>query len=80
VDRPNCSATVVEKGNTVDEPTISIWSRAWAFKLMVAPIRAPIRRLNLVIQVSTENYVTQSSVLTTAHKLAEHAVGDMTEV
>jgi hypothetical protein len=27
---PNCSATAVENGNTVDEPTIRIWSRACA--------------------------------------------------
>ena len=27
---PNCSATAVAKGKTVDEPTILIWSRAMA--------------------------------------------------
>ena len=27
---PNCSATAVENGNTVDEPTMRIWSRACA--------------------------------------------------
>ena len=27
---PNCSATAVVNGNTVEEPTMRIWSRAWA--------------------------------------------------
>ena len=26
---PKRSATVVENGNTVDDPTMRIWSRAW---------------------------------------------------
>ncbi len=34
-DLPNCSATAVVKGYTVEEPTMRIWSRAWA-----APVRA----------------------------------------
>jgi len=33
---PNCSATDVENGNTVDEPTIWIWSRACAVPIATA--------------------------------------------
>ena len=37
---PNCSATVVEKGKTVDEPTIRIWSRASAAPIVTNKIAA----------------------------------------
>ena len=40
LDWPNFSATMVAKGYTVDDPTIEIWSRAWAAPIMVMDIAA----------------------------------------
>jgi hypothetical protein len=45
---PNCSATAVEKGNTVDDPTMRIWSRAAAGPQAMTAARAAAANWNLV--------------------------------
>src|SRR5438046_2751798 len=38
---PNCSATTLAKGSTVEDPAIWIWSRAWAPPAMARASRVP---------------------------------------
>ena len=49
-DLPNCSATAVVKGYTVDDPTIRIWSRATAAPATPhATAAAAVHAINFVL-------------------------------
>jgi hypothetical protein len=45
---PNCSATAVEKGNTVLDPTMRIWSRASAWPARASKARAATERVRVL--------------------------------
>src|SRR5262245_43385081 len=45
---PNCSATAVEKGNTVLDPTMRIWSRASAWPAKASKARAATERVRVL--------------------------------